>query len=124
MQLIYIYIYVLHVYNSHCVAAASADICERKKKKKKVREKKTGEMKKGRKRERERRSCAVAKRRKRLVVGGEDVGGRRESETAGWPGRRDREGQGSRVVRHSPDLRPYSPSSFSRDPVQTPTKRT
>ena len=30
-----------------------------------------------------------------------------EGEGGGRPGRRDREGQGSRVVRHSPDLRPY-----------------
>lgn len=54
-----------------------------------------------------------------VVVGGERR--RDRGVRADQPGR---EGQRSRVVRHSPDLRPYPPSSFSRDPVQTPTKRT
>lgn len=51
---------------------------------------------------------------------GEERGAR---EGEGRPGRRDREGQGSRVVRHSPDLRPYPlPELFPRprtDPYQS-----
>lgn len=42
-----------------------------------------------------------------VVVGGEGGAERREERESGSAGSRDREGQRSRVVRHSPDLRPY-----------------